>query len=152
SIHVPCYNEPPQMVIETLNALARIDYDNFEVIVLDNNTLDKAVWKPVEPHCPALDERFRFYHSDAVKGFRAGALNEALALTDPEARQIAVTDSDYQVEPHWLRRALPLFADPKIAVVQGPQDYRDARRSLFKRMAYEEYRGFFHIGMIERNE
>jgi hypothetical protein len=63
-----------------------------------------------------------------------------------------VIDSDYQVEPHWLRRALPLFADPKIAVVQGPLDYRDAGQSLFKRMAYEEYRGFFHIGMIERNE
>ena len=23
---------------------------------------------------------------------------------------------------------------------------------LFKAMAYEEYRGFFHIGMVERNE
>src|SRR4029079_19296535 len=65
---------------------------------------------------------------------------------------IAVIDSDYQVEPHWLGRALPLFADPKIAVVQGPQDCRASLQSLFKRMAYEEYRGFFHIGMIERNE
>jgi cellulose synthase/poly-beta-1,6-N-acetylglucosamine synthase-like glycosyltransferase/exo-beta-1,3-glucanase (GH17 family) len=152
SIHVPCYNEPPAMVIETLNALARIDYDNFEVIVLDNNTKDEEVWKPVEAHCATLGERFRFRHFDEVKGFKAGALNEALVLTDPAAQHIAVIDSDYQVEPHWLRRALPLFADPKIAVVQGPQDYRDARQSLFKRMAYEEYRGFFHIGMIERNE
>jgi len=36
--------------------------------------------------------------------------------------------------------------------VQGPQDYRDAGQSRFKAMAYEEYRGFFHIGMVERNE
>ena len=36
--------------------------------------------------------------------------------------------------------------------MQGPQDYRDAGQSLFKAMAYEEYRGFFHIGMVERNE
>jgi cellulose synthase/poly-beta-1,6-N-acetylglucosamine synthase-like glycosyltransferase len=43
SIHVPTYNEPPQMVIETLNALARLDYDNYEVIILDNNTPDRAV-------------------------------------------------------------------------------------------------------------
>jgi len=152
SIHVPCYNEPPQMVIETLSHLAHIDYDNYEVIVLDNNTKDEDVWKPVEAHCRTLGARFRFYHFDQVKGFKAGALNEALALTDPAAQHIAVIDSDYQVEPHWLRRALPLFADPKIAVVQGPQDYRDSRESLFKHMAYEEYRGFFHIGMIERNE
>ncbi len=38
SIHVPAYNEPPEMLIETLDALARLDYPDFEVIVIDNNT------------------------------------------------------------------------------------------------------------------
>jgi exo-beta-1,3-glucanase (GH17 family)/cellulose synthase/poly-beta-1,6-N-acetylglucosamine synthase-like glycosyltransferase len=152
SIHVPCYNEPPQMVIATLNALSRLDYDNFEVILLDNNTDDENVWKPVEAHCATLGERFRFYHYDKIAGFKAGALNEALRLTDPAATYVAVIDSDYQVEPFWLRRALPMFASENIALVQGPQDYRDAHESLFKALAYEEYRGFFHIGMVERNE
>jgi cellulose synthase/poly-beta-1,6-N-acetylglucosamine synthase-like glycosyltransferase/exo-beta-1,3-glucanase (GH17 family) len=152
SVHVPCYNEPPQMVIETLDYLAKLDYENFEVIVLDNNTPDEAIWRPVEAHCAELGPRFRFLHMDNVKGFKAGALNEALRLTDPDAVYIAVIDSDYQVAPFWLRRTLPLFAAPHIAVVQGPQDYRDAHESVFKAMAYEEYRGFFHIGMIERNE
>jgi exo-beta-1,3-glucanase (GH17 family)/cellulose synthase/poly-beta-1,6-N-acetylglucosamine synthase-like glycosyltransferase len=152
SVHVPCYNEPPQMVIETLEHLAKLDYENFEVIVLDNNTPDEVAWRPVEAYCATLGPRFRFFHMDNVKGFKAGALNEALALTDPAAIYIAVIDSDYQVEPYWLRRTLPLFASPNIAVVQGPQDYRDAHESVFKAMAYEEYRGFFHIGMIERNE
>src|SRR5262249_50546201 len=59
SIHVPTYNEPPAMVDETLNALARLDYENFEVIVLDNNTVDPAVWRPVEEHCASLGPRFR---------------------------------------------------------------------------------------------
>ena len=36
--------------------------------------------------------------------------------------------------------------------MQGPQDYRDADQNIFKAMAYEEYRGFFQIGMVERNE
>jgi len=152
SIHVPCHNEPPAMVMETLDALARLDYDNFEVIVLDNNTADPGVWQPVEAHCRSLGERFRFFHLDGVKGFKAGALNEALARTDPAADYIAVIDSDYMVEPFWLRRALPFFASPKIAVVQGPQDYRDAAGNIFKSLCYEEYRGFFQIGMVERNE
>ncbi len=157
SVHVPIHNEPPQMVAQTLAALARLDYDNFEVIVLDNNTADPAVWQPVEAQVRALNAmmdspRFRFFHFEQLKGFKAGALNRALALTDPAATHIAVIDSDYQVEPFWLRRALPYFASPAIALVQGPQDYRDARQNLFKAMAYEEYRGFFHIGMVERNE
>ena len=36
--------------------------------------------------------------------------------------------------------------------MQGPQDYRDARREPVQGDGYEEYRGFFHIGMVERNE
>ena len=152
SIHVPTYNEPAQMVIETLNALSRLDYDNYEVILLDNNTPDPEVWRPVEEHCRLLGEQFRFFHLDNVKGFKAGALNHALALSDPQATHIAVIDSDYQVQPFWLRRAMPYFASPAIALVQGPQDYRDHYENPFKAMAYEEYRGFFHIGMVERNE
>jgi len=152
SIHVPCYNEPPAMVIETLDALSRLDYDNFEVIVLDNNTPERETWLPVETRCRELGERFRFYHYDNMAGFKAGALNEALKLTDPRAVYVAVIDSDYQVEPFWLRRALPFFASHDIALVQGPQDYRDAHQNIFKAMAYEEYRGFFQIGMVERNE
>jgi exo-beta-1,3-glucanase (GH17 family)/cellulose synthase/poly-beta-1,6-N-acetylglucosamine synthase-like glycosyltransferase len=151
-IQVPCYNEPPAMVIGTLDALAKLDYENFDVIVLDNNTPDEATWRPVEAHCATLGSRFRFYHMDNVKGFKAGALNEAIKLTDPKTEHIAVIDSDYQVEPFWLRRALPFFASPQIALVQGTQDYRDGRESLFKAMCFEEYRGFFHIGMVERNE
>src|SRR3984957_11300819 len=150
--HVPCYNEPSAMVIATLDALSHLDYDNFEVVVLDNNTVDAEVWRPVEAHCEELGQRFHFHHLDGVKGFKAGALNEALRLSDRQADYIAVIDSDYQVEPYWLRRALPFFASPKVALVQGPQDYRDGSTSVFKKMCFEEYRGFFHIGMVERNE
>ena len=40
SIHVPICNEPPQMVRQTLDALAELDYPDFEVLVIDNNTTD----------------------------------------------------------------------------------------------------------------
>ncbi|MGH6871755.1 MAG: glycosyltransferase family 2 protein [Rhizomicrobium sp.] len=152
SVHVPCYNEPPDMVIATLDALARLDYDAFDVLVLDNNTPDPETWRPVEAHCRALGPRFRFVHMDHVKGFKAGALNQCLKLTDAAVQYIAVIDSDYQVEPGWLRRALPYFAADSVALVQGPQDYRDGQANLFKAMCFEEYRGFFQIGMVERNE
>ncbi len=152
SIHLPTHNEPPQMVMETLNALAKLNYKNFEVIVLDNNTKDEADWRPVEAHCRTLGERFRFYHFDNMKGFKAGALNKAIELTNPQVEFIGVIDSDYQVAPHWLETVMPGFADPKVAMVQAPQDYRDAHETLFKSFCYEEYTGFFRIGMVERNE
>jgi hypothetical protein len=51
-----------------------------------------------------------------------------------------------------LRDLVPGFQDPRIAIVQAPQDYRDESVNAFKAMCYAEYRGFFHIGMITRNE
>jgi hypothetical protein len=47
---------------------------------------------------------------------------------------------------------VPGFAAPNMAIVQAPQDYRDEHENAFKAMCYAEYRGFFHIGMITRNE
>lgn len=153
SIHVPAYNEPPEMVIETLNALARLDYPCFEVILIDNNTKDPNVWQPVQAHCVKLGERFRFFHVDPLSGFKAGALNFALQQTDAKAQVIAVIDSDYVVEPNWLIELVPQFVDrPRLAIVQAPQDYRDSEQNAFKAMCYTEYKGFFHIGMVTRNE
>jgi exo-beta-1,3-glucanase (GH17 family)/cellulose synthase/poly-beta-1,6-N-acetylglucosamine synthase-like glycosyltransferase len=152
SIHVPAYNEPPQMVMETLDALARLDYPDFEVLLIDNNTPDESVWRPLEAHCAALGARFRFFHVAPLSGFKAGALNFALRHTAPDAAIVAVIDSDYSVDPQWLRHLVPGFQDPRLGVVQGPQDYRDGQQSAFKAMCYSEYRGFFHIGMITRNE
>jgi exo-beta-1,3-glucanase (GH17 family)/cellulose synthase/poly-beta-1,6-N-acetylglucosamine synthase-like glycosyltransferase len=152
SIHVPAYNEPPEMMIETLDALAALDYPCFEVLVIDNNTKDPAIWQPVEAHCAKLGPRFRFFHKAPLSGFKAGALNFALQQTAAEAEIVAVIDSDYQVHPRWLRDLCPQFLNPEIAIVQAPQDYRDTQENAFKAMAYAEYRGFFYIGMIVRNE
>jgi exo-beta-1,3-glucanase (GH17 family)/cellulose synthase/poly-beta-1,6-N-acetylglucosamine synthase-like glycosyltransferase len=152
SIHVPACNEPPEMLVETLDALAKLDYPDYEVILIDNNTKDPSVWKPVQAHCRDLGPKFRFFHVDPLSGFKAGALNYALAQSDPRAQIIAVIDSDYTVNERWLRDLVPQFSNPKTALVQAPQDYRDDRVNAFKAMCYSEYRGFFFIGMVTRNE
>jgi exo-beta-1,3-glucanase (GH17 family)/cellulose synthase/poly-beta-1,6-N-acetylglucosamine synthase-like glycosyltransferase len=152
SIHVPAYNEPPDMLIETLDALSRLDYPDYEVLVIDNNTRDERVWRPVEAHCEKLGPRFRFFHVAPLAGFKAGALNYALQRTAPDAEIVAVIDSDYVVDSNWLRDLAPAFQDSRIGIVQAPQDYRDEKANAFKSMCYAEYRGFFYIGMITRNE
>ncbi|HSN17934.1 MAG TPA: glycosyltransferase [Gammaproteobacteria bacterium] len=152
SVQVPAYDEPPEMLKETLDALARLDYPRFEVLVIDNNTPDESTWKPIEAHCRELGPRFRFFHVAPLAGFKAGALNFALRHTAPEAEIVAVIDADYVVDPRWLRDLAPLFANPRMGVVQAPQDYRDSGASAFKAMCHAEYRGFFYIGMITRNE
>jgi cellulose synthase/poly-beta-1,6-N-acetylglucosamine synthase-like glycosyltransferase len=85
-------------------------------------------------------------------GFKAGALNKALEYTDKNAEIIAVIDADYKVESPWLVDLVPLFDDPKVAIVQAPQDHRDGDESIIKKAMNAEYAGFFDIGMVDRNE
>ena len=152
SIHVPICNEPPQMVRRTLDGLAALDYSDFEVLVVDNNTLDAAIWQPVAEHCARLGARFRFFHLGPHPGFKAGALNFALRQTSAVVEIIGVLDADYVVSPDWLAAMVPSFDDPMVGFAQSPQDYRDASESAFKRLMFWEYAGFFQLGMVNRNE
>ncbi len=152
SIHIPAYNEPPDMIKATLDAVARLNYPNFECIIVINNTPSPAMWEPVEEHCRALGERFRFVNAPRLDGYKAGALRLALAQTAADAEIIGIIDSDYAVAPDWLSDLVPAFADPKVGLVQAPQDHRDGERSPLHHVMNGEYAGFFEVGMVQRNE
>ena len=75
SIHIPAYKEQPEMLKQTLDSVAALDYPNFEAVVVINNTPDERYWKPIEEHCRALGGRFKFLNVPKLSGFKAGALN-----------------------------------------------------------------------------
>ena len=140
------------MLKQTLDAVARLDYPNFECVVIINNTPDPALWRPIEDHCKALGERFKFINAENLQGFKAGALRLALAHTAPDAEIIGVIDADYVVQPDWLKDLVPVFGDARVGLIQAPQDHRDGERSLMHSAMNGEYAGFFDIGMVQRNE
>jgi cellulose synthase/poly-beta-1,6-N-acetylglucosamine synthase-like glycosyltransferase len=151
SLHVPAHNEPPEMVKQTLRSLLRLDYPRFEIVVIDDNTDDAALWHPVEEWCAR--HRVKFAHLENWPGYKSGALNYALRrLTDERAELIGVVDSDYQLEPGFLRRCAPPFADPWIGFVQSPQDYRDWQYARYYRRLYYSYKYFFAVSQPSRNE
>ena len=152
SIHIPAYREPPEMLAQTLDAVARLEYPNWECVVVINNTPDPAFWRPIEDHCAALGDRFKFINAEKIEGYKAGALRLALERTADDAEIIGIIDADYTVHADWLRDLVPAFADPRVGLVQAPQDHRDGRRSVMHDAMNGEYAGFFDIGMVERNE
>ena len=152
SLHVPAYNEPPDMLIETIRSLDRLDYPNYEIVVVDNNTRDPAVWQPVARWCEPR-RRVRFVHVEHLAGYKSGALNLALRdHTDPAAELVGVVDADYLVDPAYLRRVVGYFADPRIAFVQTPQDYREYQGDAYLTACYDAYKYFFVTSMPARNE
>jgi exo-beta-1,3-glucanase (GH17 family)/cellulose synthase/poly-beta-1,6-N-acetylglucosamine synthase-like glycosyltransferase len=152
SIHIPAHNEPPEMLMQTLDAVARLDYPNYECIVVINNTSDPTLWLPIEEHCRTLGERFKFVRADNVAGFKAGALRLALVHTAADAEVLGILDADYVVHQDWLKDLMPLFGDSTVGLVQAPQDHRDGARSVMHHAMNGEYAGFFDIGMVQRNE
>ena len=154
ALQVPCHDEPPEVVIQTLEALARLDYprDRYMVMVVDNNTHEQETWEPVEAVCQRLG--FVFLHLERWPGYKSGALNYALALTPSEVEIIGVVDADYLVRPEYLRDLVHYFEHPRVAFVQTPQDYRDYRpeSTFYQRACYHAYRYFFDLSMPSRNE
>jgi cellulose synthase/poly-beta-1,6-N-acetylglucosamine synthase-like glycosyltransferase len=152
SLHVPAYNEPIEVVKQTLLSLADLNYPDYEVLVVDNNTPSEATWRPLEEICRKLGPKFHCLHLDRWPGFKSGALNFALAQTDPQAEIIGIIDADYQVDSNFLRELVPAFADPELAFLQTPQDYSDYKGNLFSESTYRGYKYFFEVSMPSRNE
>ncbi len=152
SLHIPAYNEPPELLIETIKAVERIDYPNFEVVVVDNNTSDPAVYGPVEEYCRGR-ERVKFVHVAPWPGYKAGACNLALRrYTDPRAEIIGLVDADDIVQPHYLRETVSYFSDPGLGFVQTFEGNRDYEGSAYYTACVDSYQGFYLSHMSSRNE
>ncbi len=152
SIHIPTYSEPPEIVIETLKKISLIDYSNYEVIVIDNNTENPDLWQPVKDFCENFGDTFRFMHEMEVSGAKGGALNLIHQRIDPRAEILAIIDADYQVDSNFLSSLVGYFQNSKVGFVQTPHNYRDWQNNSFLKMCYWEYQIFFHSAMIGLNE
>lgn len=152
SIHIPTRDENPESVIRAIKSLLSLEYSNKEIVVIENNTKDELLWKPISEFSKQYPEIVKFFHLDSCSGFKAGALNFGLSQTAPDAEIIGIIDADYVVSPDWLTKTVGYFTDPTIAVVQAPQAHTIKQSDAFGKFIQYEYGGFFEIGMVQRNE
>ncbi|MGA8014675.1 MAG: glycosyltransferase, partial [Candidatus Dormiibacterota bacterium] len=150
ALQVPTYSEPVEIVRSTLEALARLEYPNYMVQVVDNNTPDPSLWRPLQQLCEQLGPRFEFIRLENWPGFKAGALNEATRRLPREVEVVGVVDADYVVHPGWLAGTAPHFGDPHVAFVQAAQHYRDWEDDPYLRGLFYSYRYFFDVSMPTR--
>jgi len=150
SIHVPICNEPVDLVSKTIHALSRLSYPAYEVIVVDNNTDDPALWMPIKACCEQLG--FQFVHVNPHPGFKAGALNLALAKTSATASLIAVVDADYELRPEFLTDNVAVFTDPNVAFLQTPQRSKNVQANKITRAFNPVYDFFYDITMLARSQ
>jgi hypothetical protein len=151
AFHVATFNEPPDMVKETLRWLLAMDYppDEYVIMVGDDST-DEACRAPLEAYC--RHNGILYLHRTDRTGFKAGALNQLLARTPQDYNLIAVVDADYQVQPDFLRETVGYFVDPALGWLQTPQDYRNRHQSFLTEQYYLADAYFYRAILPSRNE
>ena len=140
-VFIPVYNEPVEIVAPTIAAAVRLRGARVRVAVLDDGG---------NPELEAVARRHgaAYIRRQVRRGAKAGNINHALRLTD--APYVAVFDCDHVPSPEFLRATLGHMADPRIAFVQTPQYYANARWSLVSRAAAAQQALFF--GAIARGK
>jgi cellulose synthase (UDP-forming) len=113
------YNEGREILERTIVGALGMDYPNFRVWMLDDS---RRPW--VKALCAELGCRY-LSRSDNAHA-KAGNINHALthiaASPDPPDF-VSILDADFVPTPQFLKRAMSLFRDPTIGVVQTPQHF-----------------------------
>lgn len=119
SIHLPMYNEK-NVVERIMKACTSLDYTNYEIIVVDDSTDEtfQILNKNWNNH-----PKVKIVHREKRKGFKGGALNEALKHMNPRAEYVLIFDADFIPPPDIMQRFLGIF---KISTT-GTERIRETR-------------------------
>jgi len=152
SIHIAAYNEE-RVIGRLLEACDRLDYPNFEVILVDDSTDGTAEVAQQWAEHP----RFKIIHREHRSGFKGGALRVALDSMDTRAEYVVVFDADAVPFPDSIQRLLPHFYEMRdgrahrkqhVAAVQSYQWHvLNKEQSWLTEAVRAEYSGSY---MIER--
>ncbi|WP_342360339.1 glycosyltransferase [Terrarubrum flagellatum] len=145
------YNEEEPIVERTIIGATGMDYPNYRVWVLDDG---KRPW--LQELCGKLG--CGYITRPDNRHAKAGNINHALArLAElPEPPEfVSILDADFVPRPNFLRRAMSLFHDPTIGVVQTPQHFINPdpiQTNLLATQVWpDDQRFFFDIVMPARD-
>lgn len=135
TVMIPGHNE--ESVIEnTVKNILNIDYENFEIIVIDDRSTDNTalVIKDLEMRYEKVRALIR--PSDAFPG-KSAVLNDALKIANGEA--ILVFDADATVEKNFLSKLIPHLEPKDVGAVQARKVIRNKDANLLTRCQNNEY-------------
>ncbi len=135
TIMIPCHNEA--CVIEnTVKNVLNIDYEKFEIIVIDDRSSDitPQVVKELEVKYDKVTALIR--PQDAFPG-KSAVLNDAMKLAKGEA--VLVFDADATVEPDFLSKLVPELEPKDVGAVQARKVIRNKNYNLLTRCQNNEY-------------
>ncbi|MGC8753230.1 MAG: glycosyltransferase family 2 protein [Fervidicoccaceae archaeon] len=144
---VTSFNEDPEIVKETLLSVKSALRDRGDVFLLDDST-KKEIVEELRKFCET--NKIIYVHRENRKGFKAGAINNALKLYGDKYDLVAIFDADQRPRSDYFDHVLPYFSNPKIAFVQIPQRYTETRSEIARGSKFQQ-EPFLRILMKGRN-
>lgn len=137
SIIVPVYNEG-KVVRESIMSLLRLDYSNYEIIVVNDGSTDDtaAVAKTLVGYQKGVYGEVKISLINKPNGGKARALNAGISYSKAEI--VLCMDGDSQLSEDSIRMAVRHFSDPDIGAVAGNVKVMN-RRKLFTDLQALEY-------------
>ena len=94
-------------------------YPQTEVFICDDST-DVRVQQQIDTF--AARRRVTVFRRGTNRGFKAGNINDAIALLDPAIEFVVISDADSILPPRFLMSTMPFFSgNPRLAFVQAMQ-------------------------------
>ncbi len=151
TIQLPIFNEMyvTERLIASVCAI-RYPRELLEIQVLDDSTDEtQAIARASVERWRAEGVDISYVHRTNRKGFKAGALENGLALAKGEL--IAVFDADFVPGPDYLERTVDHFTDPRVGVVQARWGHLNREFSLLTQAQSILLDGHFVIEHTARN-
>lgn len=151
TVQLPVFNEEA-VVARLLEAVGEIDWPRelLQIQLLDDSTDDTpAIATPVIERLRARGLEVAHLRRTIRSGYKAGALQEALPAVTGEF--ILILDADFVPAPDVLRKLIPWFNDPRIAMVQGRWGRLTPPRTLIERAGGHWIDRHFAIEQVARS-
>jgi cellulose synthase/poly-beta-1,6-N-acetylglucosamine synthase-like glycosyltransferase len=134
TIQLPIYNEM-YVVDRLVDSVSAIDYpiELLEIQVLDDSTDEtREIAELVVRRQAARGFDIKYIHRTNRVGYKAGALEAGLQSARGEF--VAIFDADFVPPSDFLRRTVPHFRDPRLAVVQARWGHLNQSYSLLTKV------------------
>ncbi len=142
-VFIPTYDESDEILRATVVGCDSLTYPH-RTFLLDDGR---------RPSVQQLAERYRcgYLTRENNSHAKAGNLNAALPKTDGEF--VVILDADMIPQPGMIEKAIGYFADPKVAVVQFPQEFYNLTSVQHDRRTgtWHEQSLFFHVLLPNRD-
>lgn len=135
SILIPCHNEAV-VIKETVENILNVDYENYEIIVIDDRSTDDTKDAVLELEKKYDKVKALIRDKSAYPG-KSAVLNDAVKIAKGEA--YLVFDADAKIKPDFIKLLLTKYEGDDVGAIQARKVIINANQNFLTACQYNEY-------------